>query len=153
MQMFLFSFRLLRREWRAGELRVLGVALIIAVASISAVGFATDRVDQALQYQANELLGADLLIVSDHPVAAQFKQLADGYKLRSADTTSFVSMLLAGDKNQLAEVKAVSEAYPLRGELRIAEQLFGPELPVTHIPPPGTAWADSRLLTDRKSTV
>ena len=146
-QIFLFSFRLLRREWRAGELRVLVLALVIAVASISAVGFATDRVELALQYQANELLGADLLIVSDHPVDHQFRQLADEYKLRSAETTSFVSMLLAGDKNQLAEVKAVSAGYPLRGQLRIAEQQFGPEAPVTGIPAPGTAWADSRLLT------
>ncbi len=146
-QTLLLGFRLLRREWRAGELRVLGLALVIAVASISAVGFATDRVDQALRYQANELLGADLLIVADHPVTARFKPLAAEHTLRSAETVSFVSMAMAGDKTQLAEVKAVSEGYPLRGQLRIAERLFGPELPVSRVPEPGTVWVDSRLLT------
>lgn len=147
-----FSLRLLARDWRAGELHVLLIALIIAVASVTSVGFATDRVAQALRQQGNELLGADLVIVSDQALpqhAARARQL----NLQHAATTSFVSMALSGDVNQLAEVKAVSENYPLRGELRIAREMFGAEQGVRTIPAPGTVWADARLLQQLKLKV
>lgn len=147
MNLFWFSLRMLARDWRAGELRVLFVALLIAVASVSAVGFSVDRVDRALHRQANELLGADALVVADHPPAPDVVQRAHDAGLKSAETLSFASMALAGDKNQLAEVKAVSENYPLRGELRIAQQPFAPEQRAQTIPPPGTVWADARLLS------
>ncbi|MDA1108044.1 MAG: FtsX-like permease family protein [Proteobacteria bacterium] len=147
MSLFWFSLRMLRRDWRAGELRVLFVALLIAVASVSAVGFSADRVDRALHRQANELLGADALVVADHPLASGLLQRAHAAGLKSAKTLSFASMALAGDRNQLAEVKAVSEGYPLRGELRIAQEPFAPEQQVQTIPPPGTVWADARLLS------
>ncbi len=37
--------------WRAGALRVLVFALVLAVAAISAVGFFTERVESALSQQ------------------------------------------------------------------------------------------------------
>lgn len=147
MSLFWFSLRMLRRDWRAGELRVLFTALLIAVASVSAVGFSADRVDRALHRQANELLGADALVAADHPLASGLAQRAQAAGLKSAQTLSFTSMALAGDRNQLVEVKAVSEHYPLRGELRIAQELYAREYAVQTVPPPGTVWADARLLS------
>ncbi len=147
-----FSLRLLARDWRAGELRVLLIALVIAVASVTSVGFATDRVKQALHQQGNDLLGADLVIVSDQALP-QHAARAAAHNLQHATTMSFVSMVLSGDVNQLAEVKAVSENYPLRGELRIAREMFGAEQVVRAIPSPGTVWADARLLQQLKLKV
>ncbi len=144
-----FSLRLLARDWRAGELRVLLIALVIAVASVTSVGFATDRVKQALRQQGNELLGADLVIMSDQALP-QHAARAAAHNLQHAATMSFVSMVLSGDVNQLAEVKAVSENYPLRGELRIAREMFGVEQVVRAIPSPGTVWVDARLLQQLK---
>ena len=122
-----FSFRMLRRDLHAGELRVLFLAIIIATASVSSVGFFTDRVQQALRQQANELLAADLVISADHPISEQFIQTAKKYDLRFTQSEQFRSMVLANGKNSLAEVKAVGPGYPLRGHLHIAKQIFGPE--------------------------
>ena len=62
------ALRLLGREWRSSELRVLALALIIAVASLSSVNFFTNRVHQVLEGQASNLLGGDLLLLADHPI-------------------------------------------------------------------------------------
>ena len=146
MKRFYFSMRLLARDWRAGEVRVLFGALFIAVASVSAVGFSTDRVDQALHRQANELLGADALLVASQPLSPAVMQQAQAAGLRSAETQTFVSMVQTREANQLTEVKAVSAGYPLRGELRIAAAPYAPERSTHEIPLPGTVWADARLL-------
>ena len=57
MKAYRLALRLLVRDWRAGEMRVLAVALVIAVASMTSVGFFTDRVRTAMDEQAGELLG------------------------------------------------------------------------------------------------
>lgn len=140
------ALRLLRRDWRSGELRVLMLAVVIAVASVSSVGFFTDRVGQAFAQQANALLGGDVVIAADHPPRVEWRKAAETHRLRTAETLSFLSMAIVGEHNQLAEVKAVSANYPLRGELRIAPRRFAPDAAATAIPAPGTVWADPRLL-------
>lgn len=145
MNNFVLSLRMLRREWRAGELRVLAAALVIAVASVTSVGFFTDRVGRALAQQANILLGADLALISDHPLDAGFEREALRRGLRTARTLSFPSMVLHGERAQLAEIKAVSRNYPLRGQLRVAQPPFSPDRASSGIPEVGTAWLDKRL--------
>jgi putative ABC transport system permease protein len=139
------SLRLLRREWRAGELRVLAASLVIAVASVTSVGFFTDRVGRALAQQANILLGADLVVISDHPLDAVVEREALRRGLQTAHTVSFPSMVLHGERAQLAEIKAVSRGYPLRGQLRVAVRPFAADRVSVDIPEPGTAWLDERL--------
>jgi putative ABC transport system permease protein len=139
------SLRLLSRDWRSGELRVLAAALALAVAAVTAVGFFTDRVRLALERQATALLGADLAIGSDHPLEQDVARLAPP-ALRRARTVEFPSMVMAGDQGQLASIRAVSEGYPLRGELRIAAGRFAPEAAAAGIPARGTVWLEARLL-------
>ncbi|MEN9315341.1 MAG: hypothetical protein RIS35_1734, partial [Pseudomonadota bacterium] len=67
MNLAAFSLQLTRRDWRAGELRMLLLALLVAVASIASVGFFVDRMRQALSLEARQLLGGDLVIASDAP--------------------------------------------------------------------------------------
>jgi putative ABC transport system permease protein len=143
-----YSLRMLRRDWRAGELRVLVIALVVAVASVSAVGFFTDRVQQALHRQANELLGADLVVESDRPLPAAFGERAAQSGLQTAAVARFRSMVLAGGRSHLGEVKAVTAGYPLRGELRVARTLYGADASTRAIPAPGTAWADADLMRE-----
>ena len=114
------SFRSLRRDWRSGELRVIGLALMIAVAAVTAVGFFTDRVDRAMRSQASELLAADLVVEAPDPVRAALREEVARRGLDTADTVSFPSVVLHRDLSSLVEVKAVSETYPLRGRMRIA---------------------------------
>jgi len=140
-----YSLRSLLREWRAGELQVLALAVIIAVAAVTSVGFFTDRVQRAMLLQATELLGADLVVVSAQPVSSALEEGASGRGLSTGRFVTFPSVVLFGDAAQLAELKAVDEGYPLRGRLRVAEELFGPETERQAGPGPGEVWAEARL--------
>ena len=139
------AMRMLRRNWSGGELRVLLLALFIAVASVTTVGFFADRVQAALDRQANELLGGDLVVVADHPVPAAFKEHANAEKLAMAETRTFPSMVAADGGVNLAEIKAVSDTFPLRGRLRVADGTAGGDREIAGGPKPGTAWVAAAL--------
>lgn len=141
------ALRLLARDWRAGELTLVAVAVVVAVASVTTVGFFADRVHQALSRQANQLLGADLVISGDRPLDVAFTAAADQRGLQVARMLRFPSMTAGNGQSVLAEVKVVTAGYPLRGELRIAEVQNGADRRATEIPKPGTVWVDERLIT------
>ncbi len=141
---------MLRRNAKSGEARVLLVALLIAVASVTTVAFFADRVESALNRQANEMIAADAVIVSDKPVATRFVDEASRLKLNKAEAVSFPSMV-SGDEAKgqgvnLADIKAVTEGFPLRGKIRIADQPGAPDRDATGVPQPGTAWVPEVLL-------
>lgn len=139
------SSRLLKREWRAGELRVLLAALVITVASITAVSLFTDRMERAMEMGANELLAGDMLVMSSEPIDTAVEEEAIRRGLATARTLSFRSVVVVGDRFQLAAVKAVDDNYPLRGTLRIADAPFAEDRPATGVPEPGSVWLDARL--------
>jgi putative ABC transport system permease protein len=159
--MFTQAFRMTLRDWRAGELRFLLVALIVAVSALSAVGFFVDRMRTALNRDAHQLIGADLLVNADQPIRAAWRREAERRGLLLADTVTFPSMAQAGAGDasvaQLASVKAVSTGYPLRGQMRIttnaddASDALGAR--TTSIPAPGTVWVDANLLVSLKTRV
>ncbi len=134
---FVMAMTLLRREWRAGELRLLAFAMIIAVASTTSVGFFTDRISQALINQGSELLGGDLITLSTSPIKKEWIEEAKQQNLRSALATNFPSVVSSGEKLQLVDVKAVSTGYPLRGELKTGVDLFTEGVTTTSIPKAG----------------
>ena len=140
------AMRMLRRNWSAGELRVLLLALLIAVASVTTVGFFADRVQKALDRQANELLGGDLAVIGDKPLPAEFEQAAVAAKLDMARTRTFPSMVSRGDKVNLAEMKAVSDGFPLRGRIRVVDKAGDPEREVAGGPARGTVWVGLPLV-------
>src|SRR5688572_13692279 len=99
------SLKMLARDWRAGELRVLAVALVLAVASVTSVGFFADRVRQALQRDAHQLLGADVLLVADHAWPAAVRDEIARRGLARAETRTFVSMARTADSASLSGIK------------------------------------------------
>ncbi|GAA5181861.1 FtsX-like permease family protein [Niveibacterium umoris] len=135
----------LRRDLRAGELNLLLLALVLAVASLCSVAFLTDRIGRALDRDANQLLGGDLVITADHPVPPSFAQEARQHGLQIAETWLFSSMISTGEQAELAGVKAADPAYPLRGSLRVRDRMDGPERIVRGGPSRGEAWLDERL--------
>ncbi len=137
---------MLTRDWRGGELQLLAVALLIAVTSVSAVGFFVDRAERGLARQAAALIAADLVVSSAAPLSPAFAQQARAQGLATAQIRQLRSVALAGERLQLVEVKAVSPGYPLRGELRTAPQAYAPDRPAAGIPPRGEAWVQPRLL-------
>ncbi|HWJ01468.1 MAG TPA: ABC transporter permease, partial [Burkholderiales bacterium] len=138
---------MLARDWRAGELRVLAMALVIAVAAVTSVAFFADRVGQALVRDAHQLLGADVVLASDHPWKAQMEEDIRARGLEAAAAVNFISMAFGGDKSQLAGVKAVTQNYPLRGRLRVAAAPGAPDAPAEHGPRKGTVWLEQRLVS------
>ncbi len=142
------SLRFLAREWRAGEIRVLLLAVALAVASLTSVAFFGDRVKQALGREANTLLAADLAIASDHALDPGFAGEARRLGLRVSSSAAFLSMARAGKKNLLAGIKGVEPGYPLRGGLRVAPAPFAADAPTRALPGSGQAWLDSRAAAE-----
>ncbi len=144
------AWRQLRRDASAGELRLLMVAVVLAVAALTAVGFFADRMNGGLARDARQLLGGDAILVSDQPAPTAFEARALELGLRVAHTAAFPSMGRATDAqgggSRLVSVKAVSATYPLRGKVRVAASPEAPETDVGGAPAPGTAWVDPALL-------
>ena len=153
--MFRQALRMTARDWRAGQLRFLLVALVVAVAALSAAGFFIDRLRSGLNRDAHQLLGADLVVVADNPVPAAWREEAQRRGLLVADTLAFPSMAQAGQgdsvRSVLVTLKAVSPGYPLRGRVKVntdiaqANESIG--APATAAPEPGTVWIDPALAT------
>ncbi|MCC7328481.1 MAG: ABC transporter permease [Burkholderiales bacterium] len=143
--------RLLRRDWRAGELRVLAAAVVVAVASVGTVGLFADRVKSALTMQANLLLGADLMISGDRELPAAFDESARQRGLVTTPVIRFNSMVPPTTRASpeasavLSDVKAVGAGYPLRGEVVLVDPARPDGRIATTIPARGEAWPDTRL--------
>ncbi len=146
LSMVLLSVRLFVRDWRAGEMRILFVALIVAAASVTTVSFFSDRVGRAIVRESSQLLGGDLVIVSDRPLAAEFIRKAQELGLRTTQSVRFRSMAQSGNDSLLTDVKAVAGGYPLRGKLQLRSSDGGVDFTPEGIPQPGTVWVDARLL-------
>ncbi|MGB9988624.1 ABC transporter permease [Massilia sp. SM-13] len=153
--MFLQALRMTARDWRAGQLRFLLVALVVAVAALSAAGFFIDRLRSGLNRDAHQLLGADLVVNADQPISDAWRAEAKKRGLLIAETVIFPSMAQAGEgdaaQSVLASLKAVSPGYPLRGALKIttdaAQAGDSVGTPAKDIPAPGTVWLDHNLLS------
>lgn len=144
------AWRQVWRDFRAGELRLLVVAVMLAVAALSAVGFFADRLNASLARDARQLLGGDAVVASDNRIDAAWAERARSLGLRVAHTASFPSMARApdeaGGETRLVAVKAVSQAYPLRGQLLLRASADGPVQKVAAAPARGTVWVDPALL-------
>ncbi len=147
---FHLGWRTLWRDLRAGELRLLIVAVTLAVAALTAVGFFADRLKGGLERDARQLLGGDAVISSDNPTPQAFVDQARALGLASTLTLGFPTMGRAPDAqgggSRLVALKAVAAGYPLRGSLTVATQPGEPGQGTRDIPAPGEVWVDAPLL-------
>jgi len=141
----LLAARFVRREIVSGELSILALALLVAVTALTSDGFFSERVEKALTTQATQLLAADLVLNGNQPAPLAIRQEAQRRGLQLADNISFPSMVFAQGQATLATYKAVSNSYPLRGEITLRGQDGQEHKGVLH-PERGSAWADARLL-------
>jgi putative ABC transport system permease protein len=146
MRALMLALRTLGREWRSGELGVLLLALTIAVAALTGVGFLVGRVGAAVDLQAAEVLAADLRLGSTDPIDQKYLDEAARRGVRTARSTAILSVVFNGEESQLTNLRAVGPGYPLRGKVLIADEPFGTGLVAQGIPAPGQVWPDSKLL-------
>jgi putative ABC transport system permease protein len=140
----------LGRDFRAGELRLLALAVTLAVAALTAVGFFADRLSSGLTRDAGQLLGGDAVVASDQPAPADFAERAHALGLKVATSAGFPSMARAPDESgggaRLVAAKAVSGGYPLRGQLKLKASAEAAPRSVAQAPPKGEAWVDAGVL-------
>ena len=144
------GWRTLGRDLRAGELRLILLAVTLAVAALTAVGFLADRFQSGLKRDARQLLGGDVVLASDLPAPIEFLNQAQALGLQLSATLTFPTMARATDAqgggSKLVALKAVESGYPLRGRLSVADAPGQQGEPAQGIPDPGTVWVDASLL-------
>ncbi len=140
------SLRLLWRDWQGGELRLLFLALVMAVTSVTGIALFTDRLEQALLAESANMLAADRVLSGRGEAPVEWLEEARARGLETAETLSFGSMVFSDTGNVLVSAKAVSDAYPLRGNLLVADRAFGIGAPIDGGPPAGEVWVESRVL-------
>lgn len=145
--LFRLALRLLWRDWQGGELKLLFIALVMAVSSVSGIALFTDRLEKALLLESANMLAADRVMGSGQEPPYSIIEEAESRGLKTARTLSFTSMAFSDGGNMLVSAKAVSDAYPLRGEVIIADQPFVRGFPIESGPPSGEVWLESRALS------
>ena len=144
------GLRSLWRDLRSGELRLLIVAVTLAVAALTAVGFFADRLKGGLQRDARQLLGGDAVVSSDRPTPQSFIDRARVEGLQTSSAISFPTMGRAeedrGGASKLVALKVIDRAYPLRGRLTVTRSPDSPGAPTRDVPAPGEVWVDPQLL-------
>lgn len=140
------ALRLLWRDWQGGELRLLFLALIMAVTSVTGIALFTDRLEQALLAESANMLAADRVLSGRDEAPSEWIDEARSRNLATAEIMSFGSMVFSDSSNVLVSAKAVSSEYPLRGQLIVADRAFGAGAPIVGGPAPGEVWVESRVL-------
>ncbi|MEM7196160.1 MAG: FtsX-like permease family protein [Pseudomonadota bacterium] len=146
LQKLRISSRLLLRDWRSGELSVILIALVIGISSHVAIGHFTDRLSRAMEKNARQMMGGDLVLGSSRAFDAKIRDRAETLGNEVAESSFFSTMISGNDEFLLVSVRTVSDNYPLKGSLRVARQLYGEEFRLSHPPEPGTLWAEPRIL-------
>ena len=138
----------LKKFWSevfSGDLLILFLSIVLAVTSISSVGFLGDRLKSSMQMQASSILGADLVLRSASKIDSKYLDLAAANDLDSAEMSTFLSMVITEDDNLLTSIKAVTASYPLRGELKIVNSQ-GAKIKHFGSPEPGNIWIERKVL-------
>ena len=143
---FGLALRLLWRDWRGGELRLLFFALVMAVTSVTGIALFTDRLEKALLLESANMLAADRVLGSRNLPPELILREAASRGLRTAQILSFTSMAFSDTGNMLVAAKAVDDSYPLRGEIIITDAPFTRGVPILSGPPVGEVWLESRAL-------
>lgn len=146
LRLFRLALRQLLRDARAGELRVLFFAVLVAVAASTAIGYFGARLNGAMLLRATEFLGADLVLDGSTPARDEQVRVGRALGMQHARVVEFSSVIATDNGIQLSSIKAADDNYPLRGELKSAAQPYADEQPGGG-PKPGQAWVEPRLLT------
>jgi putative ABC transport system permease protein len=137
-----------RRDWRERDVRVVLSALIIAVATVATIALFASQLQRTLVTSASSFLAADRQLEAENgrPVPPAWLDQARELGLETGRMVEFSTMVFGADNFQLVSVKAVSNDYPLRGDIEIQRSPEGSRVIVNQGPSPGEVWINPRLL-------
>jgi len=142
----MLAFKLFYRDLLAGGSTMLISCIVVAVTALTTVGLFTDRVRQAITQEAGESLAADIRIESDEPIQDSLLNTATSLGLTDANIINFRSVVMSNESSSLVDVRGVSQLYPLRGQMLVADSLTGTPYAIDEIPELGEVWAEPALL-------
>ncbi|GLQ31094.1 ABC transporter permease [Litoribrevibacter albus] len=144
------SISIARKHWwkdiSSAEMRLLFIATLIAALSMTMITTFTDRLTRTMSYRASELIVGDLTLQSQNPISESIISEAKQRGFLHSPALSFSTMAFANDQLQLTQIRAVSDNYPLKGTITIADQPFGTGAPSAQPPTPGSVWAEQRVM-------
>ena len=150
----ILPLKLLARNWSCGELKLLSISLVLAVAVLSGISIFSNRLEATLLLQSNSILGADAVVTSSVPIDQSLIDRATEGNIQQSFASTFLSVVYADDEMQLASIKAVDSLYPLRGQLDISDLVYAEKSSdiraANTIPAAGEVWVDSRLFSALK---
>lgn len=142
------SWRLLRHELKRGELTIMAAAIVLSVTAVLSLSLFTERLQSGLLARSAEFLAADRVLSSRREIDSRWIEQAQEQGLLSANRVVFNSMAFANEQLALVDIKAVSDGYPLRGELRTADQPYADDQVAEGIPGEGEAWVAAALFQE-----
>ncbi|MCP3673952.1 MAG: ABC transporter permease [Gammaproteobacteria bacterium] len=143
------AWKLLRRDWAGGELRVLILALMVAVTGVSAINFFSERIQIAMIEESSTFIGADLQLTGSREADENWFKEADKLELESAKSLLFASVVASDNAFQLASVRSVDTIFPLKGSLQL-NTANDSNAEINYKPQQGEVWVDSRLFSKLK---
>lgn len=141
------STSLLKREFRQRELKILFMATVVSVATVTLISLLGDHLQRILIQSSSQFIAADRQLQSPREIPDEWLTVAESMNIEMAKTLGFASMLFATDQMQLVRVKAVSEGYPLKGHLEVSLEPYSTPHITRDIPELGTIWLNPRLLS------
>ena len=141
------SLRLLHHELRRGELTIIFLAIVLAVATVFSLTGFSGQIKHAIVSNSTNTIGADRVLRMSSEVDLSIIEKSQSLALKSARKIETESMAFAGDNMLLSELDAVSDSYPLRGELRIKTSLTQVESKIVNAPEPGSVWVEPSVLS------
>lgn len=134
------ALKLFSREFRRGELTVISAAIALAVLTVLTLSMVTERIAQSIAQKSSAFIAADRVLASNHAIDTAFITKAEQQNLQTAQMVYFDTMLFANDEMQFSSVKAASNNYPLKGQLKIKSGLNAQTEVAPGAPSPGNVW-------------
>ena len=140
------SLRLLQHEFKRGELTIVFLAIVLAVATVFSLSGFSAHIKSALITNSTSFIASDRVLQSARPVDSDILLKSDEIGLDSAQQILMSSMVFANEQMLLAELRVVSDDYPLRGELLVTKTGLQADNITKKAPPQGQVWVEQKLL-------
>ncbi|MDM1340258.1 ABC transporter permease [Acinetobacter pseudolwoffii] len=110
---------LLTQSFKSTGIYLLIIALTLAISATTALKFSNEQIQNAVALQAAEMLAGDLVLSDNEPLPKEWRDQAKQLDLQQSEVTFFSTMAYTDEQFVMVNVKAIDQAFPLRGELRL----------------------------------